>query len=394
MRPTSRGLLLALALGLALTMAATTVATATGGQRGAAPAAGWSSLLAGARGQRVRWWMYGGDDRVNAYVDTVVKPAAAKLGVKLVRVPISDTADAVQRVLAERKAGKTSGGAVDLIWINGENFAAGKEAGLWLKHWATGLPNARAVNFHDPQVARDLQVPVDGQESPWSAAAFVFAYDSARIKQPPRNFAQLLVWAKAHPGRFTYPAPPDFTGSAFVRQTVQRLGSREKAMAYLKQLKPYQYRGGNSFPKSEAELDQLFGNGQVDIAMSYDPSFIASRVRKGQFPRTARPFLIGGGALVNDSYVTIPADAAHRDGALVVANLLLDPRLQAIKADPAGLGIPTVLDLGRLTRKQRRLFAAARRSPYLLQSFGKKLAELPAADVPAIEQQWKREVLR
>ncbi|MBA3736229.1 MAG: ABC transporter substrate-binding protein [Actinobacteria bacterium] len=375
-------------------MAATTVATATGGHRGAAPAAGWSSILAGARGQTVRWWMYGGDDRVNAYVDTVVKPAAARLGVKLVRVPISNTADAVQRVLAERKAGKTSGGAVDLIWINGENFAAGKQAGLWLKHWATSLPNARYVNFRDPQVARDLQVPIDGQEVPWSAAAFVFAYDSAQIKQPPRSFAALLAWAKAHPGRFTYPAPPDFTGSAFVRQAVQRLGSRKKAMAYLKELKPHQYRGGTSFPQSEAELDQLFGNDQVDIAMSYDPSFVASGARKGQFPRTARPFLIGGGALVNDSYVTIPADAAHRAGALVVANLLLDPRLQAIKADPAGLGIPTVLDLGRLTRKQRRLFAAARRSPYLLQSFGKKLAELRAADVPAIEQQWEREVLR
>lgn len=338
--------------------------------------------------------MYGGDDRVNAYVDTVVRSAAARLGVSLVRVPISDTAAAVQRVLAERKAGKTSGGAVDLIWINGENFAAGKQARLWLNHWATSLPNARYVNFHDPQVARDLQVPIDGQELPWSAAAFVFAYDSARIKQPPSSFAQLLAWAKAHPGRFTYPAPPDFTGSAFVRQVVQRLGSRDKAMAYLKQLKPFQYQGGNSFPTSEAELDQLFGDGQVDITMSYDPSFVASGVRKGQFPRTARPFLIGGGALVNDSYVTIPADAAHRDGALVVANLLLDPGLQAVKADPAGLGIPTVLDLDRLTRKQRLLFAAARRSPYLLAGFGKKLPELPAGDVPAIEQQWEREVLR
>lgn len=361
---------------------------------GTAPAPGWLSVLAGANGQTVRWWMYGGDARVDAYVDTVVRPAAAKLGVKLVRVPINDTADAVQRVIAERKAGRTSGGAVDLIWINGENFAAGKQAGLWLKNWATTLPNARYLDFHDPRVGLDLQVPIDGQESPWSAAAFVFAYDLARVKRPPRTFLELLAWAKAHPGRFTYPAPPDFTGSAFVRQVVQRLGSRTKAIAYLRQLKPYQYQGGNSFPQSEAELDQLFGDDQVDIAMSYDPSFVASAVRKGQFPRTARPFLIGGGALVNDSYVTIPADAAHRDGALVVANLLLDPQLQAIKADPAGLGIPTVLDLARLTREQRHLFAAASKSPYLLPSFGKKLAEVAAADVGPIEKQWQREVLR
>lgn len=336
----------------------------------------------------------GGDERLNAYIDARVRPAAALRGVKLVRVPITDTADAVQRVIAQRKAGKTSGGAVDLIWINGENFAAGKRAGLWLKSWAATLPNARYVNLRDPAVSFDLQVPVDGQESPWSAAAFVYAYDSSRLKHPPRTFAQLLEWAKAHPGRFTYPAPPDFTGSAFVRQVVQRLGSREKAMTYLRQLKPFQHDGGKSFPQSEAELSRLFGDDQVDIAMSYNPGFVVSGVAKGVFPRTARPFLIGGGALVNTSYVTIPADAAHRYGALVVANLLLDPRLQAIKADPAGLGIPTVLDRDRLTASQRRLFAHPGKSAYLLSDYGKRLAELPAAEVDPIEHQWRRQVLR
>jgi len=72
----------------------------------------------------VRWWLYGGDDKVNAYVDDVVAPAARKLGVQIRRVPVTDTADALQRVIAQRRAGKTSGGAVDLIWINGEKFAS------------------------------------------------------------------------------------------------------------------------------------------------------------------------------------------------------------------------------------------------------------------------------
>jgi len=39
----------------------------------------------------VRWWLYGGDDKVNAYVD-VVAPAARKLGVQIRRVPVTDTA--------------------------------------------------------------------------------------------------------------------------------------------------------------------------------------------------------------------------------------------------------------------------------------------------------------
>jgi putative spermidine/putrescine transport system substrate-binding protein len=364
-------------------------------RRGALPgAAGWNAVLAAARGQTVRWWLYGGDQRINAYVDRYVAPAAARLGVTVQRVPVADTADAVQRVLADRRAGRTSRGAVDLIWINGENFAAGKQAGLWLLDWVARLPNIRNVDLDDPAIVRDLGVPIDGQEAPWSRAAFVFAADQARTPSPPKTFPELLAYAKAHPGRITYPAPPDFTGSAFVRQAVQRLGSRQAGFSFLRALKPYQWRGGQTFPKSEAELDELFANDQVDMAMSYDPSFVAGGVAKGQFPPTTRPFLLGGGALVNTSYVTIPADAAHLQGAMVVANLLLDPRLQAIKAEPDVVGVPTVLDQARLPQAERRLLTAGADSPYLLPGFGRPLPELPADQVAPIERQWLREILR
>ena len=147
-------------------------------------------------------------------------------------------------------------------------------------------------------------------------------------------------------------------------------------------------------PKSEAELNELFANGQVDFAMSYDASFVLSAVRRGQFPETTRPFLLGDGALTNTSYVTIPADAAHAAGARVVADLLLDPRLQALKADPKVLGHATVLDLDRLPDAARRRFEASTSSPYLLESFGRPMQELPAGRVGEIEARWKREVLR
>lgn len=362
----------------------------------ARPAAGgdrWTRILDRARGQTVDWWMYGGDERVNAYVRRYVKPAARRLGVTVRPVPVTDTADAVARVVAQRRAGRRRGGAVDLIWINGENFASGKKAGLWLTDWARDLPNARYVDWSDPSIARDFQVPVDGQEAPWSRAAFVFAYDGARVRDPPRDLDALLAWAREHPGRFTYPAPPDFTGSAFVRQVVQAKGE-DAAFAYLKQLAPLTYRGGRVVPKSESELSDLFANGKVDFAMSYDVSFVLSAVRRGRFPRTARPLVIGKGALTNVSYVTIPADAADGAGAQVVANLLLDPRLQAIKAEPEVLGNPTVLDRDRLPAKARRRFAAIGRSPHLLRDLGASVQELAAGKVAPLEARWKREVLR
>jgi len=353
----------------------------------------WSRTLEQARGQRVNWWMYGGDSRINAYIRRHVAPAAAKLGIELRQVRMTDTADAVQRVVAQRRAGDRGGGEVDLIWINGENFASGKRAGLWLEDWARRLPNARLVDFGDPTVARDFQVPVDGQESPWSRAAFIYATDTARVQRPPRTFDALLAWARSHPGRFTYPAPPDFTGSAFVRLLVQSMGE-EGAFAYLRALNSFMYRRGEVLPKSEAELNELFASGEVDFAMSYDAAFVLSAVRKGQFPDTARPLLLGDRTLTNVSYVTIPADAAHRAGAQVLADLLLDPRLQTIKADPDVLGIPSVLDVDRLAPAQRRRLTGAEDSLYLLDDLGAPLQELPADRVAPLEARWKREILR
>ncbi|MGI8557117.1 MAG: hypothetical protein ACR2ND_02210 [Solirubrobacteraceae bacterium] len=52
---------------------------------GASGSAGFSAIVKQAHGQTVRWWLYGGDDKVNAYVDDVVAPAARKLGVQIRR---------------------------------------------------------------------------------------------------------------------------------------------------------------------------------------------------------------------------------------------------------------------------------------------------------------------
>ncbi len=295
--------------------------------------------------------------------------------------------------MSERRAGKTEGGGVDMIWINGENFAAGKKSKLWLEDWSTTLPNAtKYVDDEDPAINTDFQVPVDGQESPWQSARFVFAHDAAKVPTAPKDFPALLAYAKENPGRFTYPAPPDFTGSAFVRQVVAALGE-DGAFAYLKELKPLMYRKGESFPKSQAELDELFANGQVDFAMAYDANFINAGVSKGGFPKTARPFLLGGGALSNTSYVTVPANAKSKAGAQVVADVLLDPEIQAEKFKPTVLGNPTVLSLDKLGAKKS-LFENEDSSDYVLTDYGTPVTEVAADEVAPLEKRWMREVLR
>lgn len=51
---------------------------------------------------------------------------------------------------------------------------------------------------------------------------------------PPKSFAELKEWVQKNPGKFTYPSPPDFTGSAFIRQALfETTGGYEQ---YLKEI--------------------------------------------------------------------------------------------------------------------------------------------------------------
>lgn len=344
----------------------------------------WDDIVDAADGQTVRLWMWGGEAALNDYIDAHVVPAAAAAGVTLERVPIDDTSSAMSRLVAEADAG-TAAGAIDLLWVNGKNFEQGRDAGLWLADWVGTLPNSVLLDPDDPTLWTDFGVPTDGQEMPWSRAAFVFAYDSARIDDPPRSFPELVDYARANPGRVTYPAPPDFTGSAFVRQAVQALGE-QPAFELLVELDPLLWRGGRTYPVDQAELERLFAAGEIDLAMSYNPNFVDVAVGRGAFPGTVRPYVFDGGTLSNVSFLAIPARASSPEAALVVADLMLGPELQALKSDL--VGIPSVLAPELLPARE------ARPSPYRLVELGTPLEELAADRVPEIDRRWLAEVRR
>ena len=178
----------------------------------------WEDVVKKARGQTVDWFMWGGFPSTNSYVNGFVADRmAAKYGVKVRQVPVKDISEIVSKILVEKQAGKTTGGKVDLMWINGENFRTCKRNGLLYGPFADRLPHQRLVDWSRPSVYNDFGEPVEGLESPWGSAQVVMIYDAKRTPQPPRTLGDLLQWVRNHPGRFTYPAPPDFTGSVFVR---------------------------------------------------------------------------------------------------------------------------------------------------------------------------------
>ncbi|MGI9155306.1 MAG: ABC transporter substrate-binding protein [Marmoricola sp.] len=400
---------------LALLAAAALLATAcasTSQPQGQVPDKPWNQIVADADGQVVDLWMYGGDDRGNAYVDEVLAPAAEKLGVTLRRVPIADTKDALRRMLAEKAAGETSG-KVDLVWVNGDNFATGRQADAWLCGWSQRLPNMTYVAPDDALVTRDFGTDVNGCESPWHKAQFTFAYDSARVADPPATFEGLLAWAQDHPGRFTYPAPPDFTGSVFVRQALyataggaDQVPSTYGETAYdqltpslwqrLDELAPSLWRQGRTYPRDAAALDRLYANGEVDMTMTYGPATLTELVANGTFPSSTRVLTLQDGTVGNASFLGIPSTSGDQEGAMVVANLALSPDQQAAKADPSIWGQFTALDLDRLSASDRAKFDRLPRSPVVppYEVLSKNaVPELSSSWVGPLDEGWRREVL-
>ncbi|MDN2568056.1 ABC transporter substrate-binding protein [Aquibium sp. A9E412] len=375
--------------------------------------ADWQAVRAEARGQTVYFNAWGGSQNVNAYIAWAGERLAERHGVELVHVKLDDTAAAVATVLAEKTAGRDEGGTIDLIWINGENFAAMKRQDLLMTPgWAEALPNWRHADVENkPTVLTDFTVPVEGLESPWGMAKLVFFFDTARTDAAalPEDAAGLLAWAKANPGRFSYPQPPDFTGSSFLKQVlIETVADRavldrpvaeadfERVSAplfsYLDALHPVMWRSGRTYPRNYPAMKQLLADGELDIIFAFNPAEASNAIANGELPDTVRSFTFPGGTLANTHFVAIPYNAAAKAGALVVADFLLSPEAQARKQDPAVWGDPTVLAVDRLPPAARARFAALDLGLATLppEALGPALDEPHPSWMERVETEWMR----
>jgi putative thiamine transport system substrate-binding protein len=340
----------------------------------------WEAIEHAARGQTVYFNAWAGDAAINSYIGWTVREVAQRYGVKLIHVKLSDTAAAVNRILGEQAAGRLSGGSVDLIWINGENFASLMQRQLLYGPWADRVPNVRWLDDRNPTVSIDFTLPTNGFELAWGGARFTLFYDSSAVHEPvPRDAQSLLQWIRAHPGRFTYPQPPDFTGASFLKQLLLLLVIDRKRLkqpagtdfdtvtqplwTWLESARPHLWRAGRIYPRSGPEQRRLLGDGEVDWALSFNPSEANQAIRAGELPDGIRATFFRGGTLSNSHYLAIPFNAHSREGAMVVANFLLSPEAQARKADESVWGDPTVLAMERLTPPERQRFVGLKAGP-------------------------------
>jgi putative thiamine transport system substrate-binding protein len=374
----------------------------------------FAQALQAARGQTVYFNAWGGAREINDYIAWAGEEVQRRYGVTLAHVKLTDTSEAVARVVAEKQAGRDNGGSVDLIWINGENFKAMKEQGLLHGPFAQGLPSWRYVDARGkPTTLVDFTIPTDGYESPWGMAQFVLFYDSARVPAPPRTLDGLLAWAKDHQGRLTYPAPPNFTGSTFLKQVLYATTAdparlqqpvsadafREAALpalAWLKTLRPHLWRGGATYPQTGPAQHQLLDDGEVDFSMAFNPAEASTLIAQGRLPATVRSFILDGGTIANTHFLAIPYNAAHKEGAMVVADFLLGPEAQARKQDPEVWGDPTVLDLAALEPADRERFTKLELGPATLppEKLAPQLPEPHPSWMVLMEKAWAERFAR
>lgn len=373
-------------------------------------ASDWQSVVDEGKNSDVYFHAWGGDPQINNYIDWLAEQVKQRYNINLQHIKLTDTSEAVSRVLAEKSAGNHHAGKVDLIWINGANFAAMAQHGLLRANWAQQLPNFALTNpDKNPAVTLDFGVPTQGMESPWGQAALTFYYDRKATKQPPFTLQELLNWSVDNKGRFTYPKPPDFIGVSFLKYALISLTPKSKQhllyqaateetadlvlphlWQYLDALHPNLWRKGRYFVSHSTALRRLMGDTELSLAMTFSAAEVPAAVKRYDLPTSIRSYAMHDGRLSNIHFVAIPYNASHSASAKLVANFMLSVQAQAKKQQANVWGDQSVLDLATLSPEQAVLFDQTNAHPSSLKttSNSPSLAEPHPSWVALINQQW------
>lgn len=367
----------------------------------------WAEIEKKARSQTVVFNAWGGSERINAYLVWVATELAAGYGVKLEHVKVTDTADVVKRVRNEKTAGRLTDGSVDMVWINGENFLAMKRDGLLFGPFAETLPSFKFVDVEGKPTTRiDFAESVQGMEAPWGMAQLTFFADRAKVPTAPRSTAALLEFARNNPGRITYPKPPNFHGTTFVKQTLLDVTSDKAALykpydsavfakvteplwKHLDALHPHLWRAGKQFAANAAAVRQMMADGELLLALTFNPNEAANEIAANRLSNSVYSYQFDSGTIGNTHFVAIPFNSRSKEAAQVAANFLISPLAQARKADIAVWGDPTVLTPSKMPSADAARFAAAA-APGQIDRSVPTLPEPHGSWVDPIEKEWLR----
>ena len=372
----------------------------------------YEDYQASAKDTTVTIYGWGGSDLTNNWIDHYLADKVKKeYGITLKRTGMN--IDEILNNLQNSVQAGEEKGNIDIIWINGENFYTAMNNNLLFGPFVDKLPNMeKYVDVNSDEVKYDFGFETKGYESPFGKAQVVMVYNSD-VLGPIKSADDLMKAAKANPGKITYPAPPDFTGSAFVRNIIYEKVGYDKikgldpknveavrtaikpALDYLKELKPYLWKEGKTYPAESTQLDNMFADGTVIFDVSYNPNFASNMVENGTFPKSTKTSVFDKGTIGNTHFLAIAKNAPNKEGAMVVINEILNFDSQLEKYKPEVWGDLPVIDNSKLSEDQKKEIAGVKIGSATLpqaELLKKTQPELPSALVPVIEKIWAEEI--
>ena len=373
--------------------------------------ASWEEIVKAAKGTTVTFYGWGGDENRNNWLNTTVADYVKEHYDITLEVVGMNIDEILAKLSGEKQAGSTKG-SIDMIWINGENFYSAKDNDLLWGPFTDKLPNMEAyIDLTDPETLNDFCMPIDGYEAPYAKAQMVMFADTAVTPDLPASAEELLDFCKANPGKVTYPALPDFTGSAFVRNLIYEIcgweqfqtmepdydtvkAAIEPALDYLRELNPYLWNEGKTFPDSSTTVDAMFADGELVMNMSYGPFSVSTGIDQGIYTETTQTFVFDKGTIGNTNYMAIGFNAPNKAGAMVVINAIISGEIQMTQY--AQLRELPVVATEKLSDAEKAAFDAVDLGKGVLSQaelLAHRLPEMPASLVPIIEDIWLSEVV-
>jgi putative thiamine transport system substrate-binding protein len=279
---------------------------------------------------------------------------------------------------------------------------------LHSENWIKELPNSKYLDFkNNLSLLNDFGVPTEGMEMPWGVSQLNFYYDSKYIKSPPRSASELKDYIIRNKGRFTFPQPPDFTGTSFLKQILIELIDDKNLLKseyinhkhknalnplweWLDETTPYLWREGKNYPPNYLALTELVAEREIDIGMAFNIAHASNAISEGKLPNTVRSFIHKGGTLANVHFLAIPYNSGKKTTAKIFVNFLISPEAQLKKQDKTFWGDPSVISVAKLDKNWKNKFNILPRGVATLSNkeLTMKLEEPHPSWVKIIEQGW------
>ena len=293
----------------------------------------WDQIVADAKSEGsltfYAWW---GEE----FWKNAAKEFEAKYGIK-VNVVIGDNNATVQKIVAEAP---NATGTVDAMLVGGTSLKLYLDAHALLGPILPVIPDSDKL---DPKLSKVQEGYVTGGYLvPVYRNQVGMLYDPEKVPNPPQTWAEFTAWLDAHPGQFAFNDPSKGgSGQAFVQAAlVNVLGGDQSRYDGATSVDPaktadwtkvWDWFNANEdkfiITASNSDSGDRVNQGEALMAPQWDDD-TAIALAKGTLFKRAKLYIPQFGLPGGGDSLGIPANAPHKDAALLFVSFLITPDLQ------------------------------------------------------------------